>query len=113
MADDPHSKDDDNDAGSTLPLPEEVKIDHNDLPAEQQAAADLIRRRVESAYQSEPDATTEALEAAELEPVEKLSRHQQFIYDLTTSGTPMHDINAAWREYYAGLADEEKHQVWR
>jgi LPXTG-site transpeptidase (sortase) family protein len=75
-------------------------------------AADLIRKRVEAAYSHEPEAAAE-LEEAEDIPKAKRSKHQQFIYNLTNSGRPLHAINAAWHEYYAGLTDAEKHEVWQ
>ncbi|MBX4190891.1 sortase, partial [Candidatus Saccharibacteria bacterium] len=52
-------------------------------------------------------------EEAEETPKSKRSKHQEFIYNLTNSGRPLHEINAAWHEYYAGLADTEKHEVWQ
>lgn len=77
-----------------------------------QAAADLIRKRVEEAYGHEPDARAELVEAKETPPA-KRSKHQQFIYELTSAGKPLHEIQSAWHEYYAGLTDTEKHQVWQ
>lgn len=75
-------------------------------------AADLIRKKVEAAYGQEPDAKEEEREAEDT-PRSKRSKHQQFIYDLTNSGRPLHEVQTAWHEYYAGLTDAEKHQVWQ
>lgn len=74
-------------------------------------AADLIRKKVDAAYKHEPDAKDEFEEAGET-PKARRSRHQEFIYNLTNSGRPLHEINTAWHEYYAGLTDTEKHDVW-
>jgi LPXTG-site transpeptidase (sortase) family protein len=81
--------------------------------AESNPAAELIRKKVEAAYQSEPNATAEALEVEELGSSLKRSRHQQYIYDLTNSGKSLAEIQAGWHEYYAGLPDNEKHAVWQ
>ncbi len=75
--------------------------------------ADLIRKRVEAAYGHEPDLEQEAEEVEELRPKARRTRHQEFIYNLTNSGRPLHEIQAAWHEYYAGLTDSDKHQVWQ
>jgi len=76
-------------------------------------AADLIRKKVEAAYSREPDVDDEIEEVQDLPAKSKRSRHQEFIYDLTNSGRPLHEIQTAWHEYYAGLPDSEKHQVWQ
>ncbi|MBI4034270.1 class D sortase [Candidatus Saccharibacteria bacterium] len=116
MVDSPKDEESDPQFGPALPLPEEVNIERaSDLPPDQRAAADIIRHRVEAAYQKQPIVEPEfiAEAKAEAEPAEPLSKHQQFIFELAASGRPRHDIKAAWHEYYIGLSDEEKHQVWR
>src|SRR3989344_854804 len=75
-------------------------------------AAQLIRQKVQRAYGQEPDAATEALDVTELGAGVHQSTHQKFIYELTTSGRSLAEIQAAWHEYYAGLPDKEKHSVW-
>ncbi|HET7529040.1 MAG TPA: sortase [Candidatus Saccharimonadales bacterium] len=79
---------------------------------DKQAAADLIRKRIQDAYADEPDAAQEIKEAKAEKPSHR-SKHQQFIYELTNSGRPLHEIQTAWHEYYAGLPDAQKHEVWR
>jgi LPXTG-site transpeptidase (sortase) family protein len=97
----------DNDQFSaSFQLPDEPKKSQSD------SAADLIRKRIEAAYQNEPDLEEEADEI-ELSQKNHHSRHQEFILGLTNSGRPLHEIQAAWHEYYAGLTDKEKHQVWQ
>jgi sortase A len=76
-------------------------------------AADLIRKKVEAAYNHEPDADDEIEEVKDLSPKAGRSKHQEFIYNLTNSGRPLHEIQTAWHEYYAGLTDAQKHQVWQ
>lgn len=86
--------------------------DDGDKTDDSNPAAELIRKKVEAAYRHEPDAKEEELEA-EAEPKSKRSRHQQFIFELTNSGRPLHEVQTAWHEYYAGLTDPEKHEVWQ
>ena len=99
-----------------LPLPTDPKKskagkddadDESDNPA-----AELIRKRVEAAYEAGPDANLEAKEAEATKPA-KRSRHQKFIHELTTSGKSVPEVQMAWHDYYASLSDTEKHQVWQ
>jgi sortase A len=91
---------------ASLQLPSDDKSDSN-------PAAELIRKKIEAAYAHEPDTEDEIEEVEELSPKTKRSKHQEFIYNLTNSGRPLHEINTAWHEYYAGLTDPEKHEVWQ
>ncbi len=94
---------------ASLPLPtDELRTLEN---SKGNAAADIIRKKIEAAYKTEPDASLESQEVLKITD-HKLSKHQQFILDLTSTGQPMHEIQTAWHEYYSGLSDEEKHQVW-
>ena len=96
-----------------LPVPDQGQHNQPDLPAgRQDPAAQLIRQKVQRAYGQEPDAATEALDVTELGAGMHQSTHQKFIYELTTSGRSLAEIQAAWHEYYAGLPDKEKHSVW-
>lgn len=81
--------------------------------AEQDAATELIRKKVAASYAREPNSNEEALDVTELGSNIKRSKHQQYMYDLTTSGKSVVEIQTAWHEYYAGLTDEQKHQVWK
>jgi LPXTG-site transpeptidase (sortase) family protein len=104
-----HRNDDgsDDQFDASLRLPQGNAHDQND----QQAAADLIRKRVQAAYSNEPD--VEAEEKEDHGHRGRRSKHQQFMHDLVSSGKPQHEIQAAWHEYYSGLPDSEKHQVWQ
>lgn len=101
---------------AALPLPIDSspnKTGSSREPSEEAAAAaDLIRKKVQAAYGQEPSAAAEARDLEEVGAKIKRSRHQQFIYELTSSGKPLHEIQIAWHEYYAGLSDREKHEVW-
>ena len=74
------------------------------------AAAELIRHKIERLYQSEPPAKKEitASEHAAGAP----SKHQAFVMNLVNAGRPLAEIQDAWHAYYANLSDIDKHQVW-
>lgn len=73
-------------------------------------AVEMIRRKLDKLYWGEPKAK-EALETAEDTP--HRSKHQQFMYDLSTSGKSLAHIQTEWHNYYVRLPDHEKHQVWQ
>ena len=74
-------------------------------------AADLIRRKLDELYKREPDASQNIREVRD-EPAPERSKHQQFMYELSTSGKSLAQIQTEWHAYYVGLPDDEKHQVW-
>jgi len=73
-------------------------------------AADLIREKLSKIYAGEPDAKKEAAESV---VVPSRSKHQEFMYNLSTSGKGLAEIQTQWHNYYVALPDEEKHQVWQ
>lgn len=75
-------------------------------------AVELIRRKLDELYVDEPSAKQEAKEAIQ-EPANQRSRHQQFMYQLSTSGKPLAQIQTEWHNYYLNLPDKEKHEVWQ
>ncbi len=96
---------------ASLPLPDEAKAPPGN--SSQDAATDLIRKKVEEAYHSAPAATAEVDKVNHLPAGTAPSKHQQFIDDLINSGKSLPEIQDAWHEYYAGLTDKEKNQVWQ
>lgn len=74
-------------------------------------AVELIRRKLDTLYASEPNAKEEIKEVEQ--PVHQRSKHQQFMYDLSTSGKSLAEIQTAWHQYYVDLPDAEKHEVWQ
>ena len=80
------------------------------IPATQNLAINLVRQKINALYEAEPDAETEANEVA-LET--HRSKHQQFMYELMTSGKDLATIQTEWHEYYLGLSNEDKKQVWQ
>src|SRR5438105_4348179 len=75
-----------------------------------ETAADLIRQKVAQIYNEEPDASQELTEA---EQTPYRSKHQQFMYELSSSGKDLAAVQTAWHDYYQNLSDKEKHQVWQ
>ncbi|HUS26716.1 MAG TPA: sortase [Nevskiaceae bacterium] len=75
-------------------------------------AAELIRRKLETLYSNEPSAKQE-LAAQRPAPEPPRSKHQQFMYDLSTSGKSLAQIQTDWHNYYLHLPDDQKHQVWQ
>ncbi len=75
------------------------------------AAASLIRRKLTRLYAKEPDVVDEAIES--FQAAASRSKHQQYMYDLSTSGRSLAEIQTAWHAYYVGLSDAEKHEVWQ
>lgn len=76
-------------------------------------AADLIRKKIAGLYQKEPDYKDEIFTATDKSLGSKRSKHQQFIYELTTANKSMVEIQTAWHDYYSRLSDREKHEVWQ
>jgi LPXTG-site transpeptidase (sortase) family protein len=74
-------------------------------------AADLIRQKVAEAYGTEPAAKEELKEIKHLE--HKPSKHQAYLQQLQAASTSVADIQTKWHQYYAGLPEAEKHEVWR
>lgn len=74
-------------------------------------AADLIRQKVARLYSAEPDAREEM--AKTFSPRDALSKHQQFMKKLRQNYSDVVTIQTKWHEYYAGLSDKEKYEVWQ
>ncbi len=72
-----------------------------------QAALDLVRGKVNSAYQ---DKFTPA--NFQTKP-RQLSKHQTYMQSLQNSGMSLVEIQTAWHNYYMALTDAEKHEVWK
>lgn len=82
-------------------------------PAEAKSAnpaAEIIRHKLDKIYAREPDAKKEMNES---EQAGQRSKHQQFMHELSTSGKSLADIQTEWHNYYVGLPNREKHEVWQ
>ena len=99
---------------AAFPLPDDDRQDlaQREVAAEPNPAVDLIRKKVAAAYADEPEVKEEAEDLTELGKEVRPSAHQKFILQLTSSGKALSEIQVAWHEYYAGLSDLQKHQVW-
>lgn len=75
-------------------------------------ASNVIRQKLDQIYAEEPTATKELSEAAAKARAGR-SKHQQFMYNLGTSGKDLATIQTEWHHYYESLPDKEKHDVWR
>lgn len=84
---------------------------HDDIKSEVNPAANLIREKLSNLYRKEPNAKQEILEVEEVPKPQ--SKHQQFMLELSTSGKSLAEIQTAWHNYYIGLPDNEKHEVWQ
>lgn len=108
--DDPSQKPS-SDGGFALPQSKkQVEPLKFDKLLESNPAADLIRERLNEIYSAEPNAKQEIAEA---EVVPQRSKHQEFMYKLSTSGKGLAEIQTEWHNYYVGLPDNEKHEVWQ
>jgi LPXTG-site transpeptidase (sortase) family protein len=108
---DPHGDDDLNDpllAAMTNP----VNATPPAVAHDAQLASDIVREKLARIYAEEPD-TREELEEAEAAGTSERSQHQQFMYDLGTSGKDLATIQTEWHDYYTNLPAIEKHVVWQ
>lgn len=76
------------------------------------AAANVIRSKLDALYNDEPDAQQEAAEV-EAKHGQHLSKHQKFMKQLTAHNDDAAVVQTAWHEYYQGLPAIEKHEVWQ
>lgn len=75
------------------------------------AAVELIRKKIDTLYDHEPSLKDEL--ANPPETAKPLSKHQQFMHHLSTSGKSLAQIQTEWHNYYTSLPDHEKHEVWQ
>ncbi len=77
---------------------------------EPELAANIARAKLSQLYQEEPDVKEEIIESSS---AAHPSKHQRYMQSLTTSGKSLAEIQTAWHNYYLGLSDKEKHEVWQ
>lgn len=97
------------DTNNELPLPNEPSAAPKEAPQQNQAAQ-VIRSKVAALYTDEPVAKEEIKEITE---TGVHSKHQKFMQQLSESGKGLAEIQTAWHNYYLGLPDNEKHEVWQ
>lgn len=79
--------------------------------ADADLASNVIREKLDRIFAEEPNPTQELSEAAARS--DGRSKHQQFMYNLGTSGKDLATIQTEWHAYYEGLPNQEKHLVWQ
>ncbi len=85
-----------------------TKHQHSNDPA-----INLIRSRIDALYDEDEEPSAKE-ELAEVKTSEKpLSKHQQYMKDLSESGDSLANIQIKWHEYYQALPDNQKHEVWQ
>jgi LPXTG-site transpeptidase (sortase) family protein len=98
---------DTNDASFTLPLPHRPATQPDNNPA-----AEIIRHKLDALYRNEPDAGEEVLQSYETTPRAR-SKHEAYMIEISGSGKSLAEIQMLWHDYYQGLSDAEKHEVWQ
>ncbi len=99
----------------TSPIPHSNPTNKDSENTSSDLAAEIIRQKISTLYtpdkkeEHEPSAREEQQEVAHLA---HRSNHQQYMFELSNSGKSLPEIQTAWHNYYQGLPDEQKHQVW-
>jgi LPXTG-site transpeptidase (sortase) family protein len=102
------------DPSSIYPEPQASLLSHDNAtikPPEKDPAVEMIRAKIRDLYSVEPDAKQEIAEAQH--HTHPGSKHQQYMASLQASGKSLAEIQAAWHNYYIGLPDSEKYEIWR
>ena len=89
-----------------------IVVSSNDetIDPDSNSAIELIRSKLDRLYLDEPNVADEAVESKQ---ATHRSKHQRFMYELSTSGKDLATIQTEWHSYYQSLSDAEKHQVWQ
>lgn len=74
-------------------------------------AANIIRQKLEKLYAEEPAAQAEIQEIQHHHRTP--SKHQVRLQQIQQEATSVADIQIRWHEYYTGLSEIEKHEVWQ
>ncbi len=74
-------------------------------------AVNVIRAKISALYQDEPNAAEEIVQTGTI--TKPQSKHQAYMHKLSTSGKSLAEIQTEWHNYYVGLSDKEKHEVWQ
>lgn len=83
------------------------KKDHHN----RNAAANVIRKKLDKLYAEEPAAKQELSSLTNAE--KPFSKHQKFLQELQSHTTSIAEIQTKWHQYYVGLPADEKHEVWQ
>lgn len=79
-----------------------------------EAAANLVRAKLDNLYDEAPEASEELAKMQQKKTAESpLSKHQLHMEKLSKSGRSLAEIQKAWHDYYQKLPDQQKHEVWQ
>ena len=73
-------------------------------------AVELIRQKVSRIYQNSPSISDEE---EVIDTLPNNSPHQEYVKHLVATENSIATIQTKWHDYYLGLPDEEKFQVWQ
>ncbi len=90
--------------------PEEQKNTTTD-PYGAQQAVDLARAKIQNFHQPDLQSSPAPYLTSPSSP--SVSKHQQYMQQLSNSGKPIAEIQTAWYQYYENLSDIEKNEVWQ
>lgn len=91
-----------------------VKKEKEKIKQQKEAAANLIRSKLDALYKDEPGVSEETEEIKSQQKQDAaLSKHQKYLDELSKSGRSLAEIQSAWHDYYQKLPDKEKHRVWQ
>ncbi len=90
--------------------PEEQNNTPND-PYSAQQAANLARAKIQNYHQPNLQTGPDPYLASPM--TVSLSKHQQYMQQLSNSGKSIAEIQTAWYQYYENLPDIEKNEVWQ
>lgn len=77
-------------------------------------AVELIRHKVEDLFAEQERSKNQNSPMPTVTTSSRpISRHQQFMQELSTSGKSLAQIQSEWHNYYVGLPDKEKYEVWQ
>lgn len=82
-----------------------------DTAPDRNSAISLARQKLRTIYGSEKTMTSELEQATQPVPVESV--HQRYMRELSSSGKSLAEIQTSWHNYYLGLSDAQKHEVWQ
>ncbi len=97
---------------ATISLLYFMQASNNHNTNQEDPAVDVIRSKLHALYADEPPAEEEIKEV-KAHHGQHLSKHQQYMQNLSTSGRSLAEIQTAWHEYYEKLPEHEKHAVWQ
>jgi len=92
---------------------DEARKEVERIKSQHKAAANVAREKIKRIHLPEPSAKEEIKEISKISAKHQgLSKHQQYMDQLSKSGKSLAQIQQAWHKYYQSLPDKEKREVW-